>query len=242
MQIFKRIIQKSLNTFGYSIYRNKHDISIQVTLKMLVGQHLLDYPEVRFIQVGAYDGRSDDPLHELIIGYPMRGILLEPQKSVFHKLQANYEGHGRVTLVNAAIADTNGEAALFKIDERAVGPEWLPQLATFSKSTLLKHKSHVPDLEAHIETELVKTVTPNSLVEQYNFQEFDLLVIDTEGYDFQILQLFEQFSLLPPIILFESKHLEHEYQLCIDFLVHRTYQLTSCGPNMLAYSYKNNIS
>ncbi|MCA9260685.1 MAG: hypothetical protein KDA61_15840, partial [Planctomycetales bacterium] len=64
---------------------------------------------LRFIQVGAYDGRLDDDLHDVIANYPCEGVLVEPQVAAFARLQERHADNPRLQLVNAAVDREPGE-------------------------------------------------------------------------------------------------------------------------------------
>lgn len=57
-------------------------ISLDLCSKILLSQE----NQIFLIQVGAYDGVSNDPVRSLIEKYPVRAILVEPQQKAFEKL------------------------------------------------------------------------------------------------------------------------------------------------------------
>ncbi len=61
----------------------------------------------------------------------------------------------------------------------------------------------------HIVKDKVKCLSPKSLIEKFNIKNFDLLVIDTEGYDDVILNEFLKIDDIKPVIIFEWIHIKN---------------------------------
>src|SRR5215203_3467954 len=60
---------------------------------------------LNFIQIGANDGLVNDPFYKFIRRDNWKGILIEPQKDVFQKLQRTHAGNDQLTLANFAIGE-----------------------------------------------------------------------------------------------------------------------------------------
>ncbi len=237
------IAQRLLHFWGYNISRIEEEFSIRVSLNMLLSELLLEKGEVFFIQVGAYDGISGDPIHQLVKKYELKGILLEPQKKIFQKLTENYRDCEDLILINAALADQDGTRALFKISENLrhseIAREFQDldtnQLASFNKETILKEVHRSPKLRGYIVEEEVESISLPTLMRKYNFTGVDVLVIDTEGYDFEVIKLFHLAEIKPRIIFFEIKHLSDEdHATCIKHLVSSGYKLNVYEADALA--------
>ena len=52
-------------------------------LDMVLSHYRVTHPEVRYLQVGAFDGVSGDPIYPLIERHGLRGILIEPPKRMY---------------------------------------------------------------------------------------------------------------------------------------------------------------
>jgi FkbM family methyltransferase len=165
---------------------------------------------LRYCQVGAFNGVMQDPVFPLIEKYNLTGILLEPQPQPFEELRRNYARFQGFKLINAAISDRNGTQTLYKVRHDAKGPEWLHGIASFDKSVLLRHAGSVPGLESMLETQEVRAVTFATLFEECGVDRLDFLQIDTEGYDGEILRLFDFERYKVPIVNFEHKHLSRQ--------------------------------
>lgn len=239
----KNITKRLLHWWGYEISVIEEKFSIHVSLRMLLAELLLDKDEVFFIQVGAYDGVSGDPIHQLVKKHGLKGILLEPQKEIFQKLTENYRDCEDLILLNAALADRDGTRVLFKISEDLMSSEIahefqnldINQLASFEKKTILKEVHRSPKLRDYILEEEVESISVATLIRKYNFKSIDILVVDTEGYDFEIIKLFHLAEIKPRIIMFEIKHLsDRDRDLCIKYLVSSGYKLNVYEADALA--------
>src|SRR5688572_318932 len=68
------------------------------------------------LQVGAYDGVSNDSVYDLLRTYEhTRAVLLEPQPEPFAKLETLWAGSKRVTPLRAALSHDTGVRPLYVI-------------------------------------------------------------------------------------------------------------------------------
>ncbi len=196
--------------------------------------------DLQFVQVGAYDGVMFDPLRPLILAHGWRGILLEPQPDQFAKLTQNYRDQPQLILKNAAIDRRDGEKILYRASDayfanfqRADELEWVRSAATFDRAAFEK----VPHIEGHIEEVPVEGISFDSLFEQTDFGHVHLLQIDTEGFDYEIIKMFDVAKRKPEIIHFEHKMLTpRDLNQCLRMLVKSGYLLAQIeGEDTLAY-------
>lgn len=154
---------------------------------------------LRFIQVGANDGIAHDPLRKFVVERGWRGILCEPQEGVFSALKANYAEHAdRLIFENVAISPDAGGLRLY----HAPGVN-LTVSSTNAATTARQTGVRASDLIAVT----VPTLTLDALVERHDFQGFDLLQIDVEGYDLAVLKTLSLDRHRPGVIQFEHGHL-----------------------------------
>ncbi|MFM7683833.1 MAG: hypothetical protein ACKO7P_13995, partial [Bacteroidota bacterium] len=59
--------------------------------------------DVFFVEIGANDGVDFDPIYQAVIKKKWSGVYIEPQKSVFMKLQSNFLGCENIYFENIAI-------------------------------------------------------------------------------------------------------------------------------------------
>ncbi|MCB9225228.1 MAG: FkbM family methyltransferase [Crocinitomicaceae bacterium] len=204
--------------------------------------------EFTVIQVGANDGITHDPIHKFIKRDRWNGVLLEPQKYVFDKyLTRIYKKHDNIHVVNAAMGYEDGTLPMYKIGFST--ERWATGLATFDKATLekaftsghvarkcAKEKIKIPsDVNQQIIEERVKVRCAESLLKEYNIKKIDLLMIDTEGFDLEVIKMFDIAKNQPGMIIFESSHLsDTEIKEAEELLTKNGYDHKKDGPNMVA--------
>ncbi|MFY9287282.1 MAG: FkbM family methyltransferase, partial [Alphaproteobacteria bacterium] len=99
-------------------------------------------PDVYFIQIGAMDGVSYDPIHKHVKKQKWKGLLFEPIPDMFVKLQNNYRDCSGLTFVNAAIADYEGAIEMMCISEAGMQKAQLTQ-AALGLSSFLPDRGHL---------------------------------------------------------------------------------------------------
>ena len=169
------------------------------------------YPRPFFIEVGANDGEHHDHLRPHILSRRWRGIMVEPVPYIFERLRANYAQFDQVTLENAAIADRDGTMPFYYVvdaadDERERLPDWYDGIGSFDRETLLAHGKAIPDIEKRIVSADVPCMTFESLCHRHQVDQVDLLVIDTEGYDAEILRSIDFQAHQPRLVIYEHFH------------------------------------
>ncbi len=185
--------------------------------RRLAGRRLLrafadDYPRASFVEIGSNDGKQHDHLRPFILTKAWTGIMVEPVPYVFERLQANYAGVQRVALENAAIADRDGPLPFYRLlapakHERDRLPAWYDGIGSFSRAAVLSHVDHIPDIHRRIVREEVPCLTFESLCLKHRVRRVDLLVVDTEGYDFEVLRNIDLEQHRPRLVVYEHFHL-----------------------------------
>ena len=166
-------------------------------------------PQFSILQVGAFDGVSNDPVHELIRTFPqVRAVLLEPQPAPYTALQRLWHDDPRVVTLQAALAADCRERPLYVIAEsHAHLHPFAGQVASFSRGhveTACRRYMWRPPADA-VTSVPVATIDWRTLVARHG--PFDLVVIDAEGYDGEIVHLIDLSEHPPGIIIYEHCHL-----------------------------------
>lgn len=189
-----------------------------------------------FVQIGANDGRIYDPIYPYVTRYNWRGILVEPVEYYFNKLKKNYEKNTRLIFENMAISTKDEIRDLYRIKEGIEYlPKWCGGLGTFNLDVLLTHKWAIPNLEDYIVTTKVNCISFESLLAKHEVARIDLLLIDTEGYDYEIIKQIDFTKIRPRIIAYEHKHLNKiDRKHCECLLKDHNYTLTRHIANTLA--------
>ena len=157
-------------------------------------------PKFFFVQIGANDGISSDPIYEFVTRERVSGIVVEPLSDYYRQLVRNYAAYRSVTPVNCAIHATERWADIHRVDpSRSVGQPWAGGIGSLTKDF---HKlSGTPD--DCIIQERVACMTFDELLQTHSVTHIDLLQIDTEGYDAEILKMIDFSRVKPAIINFE---------------------------------------
>jgi len=210
----KKIIQKLLGLFGVRLVRAAHARkylpkpaldNIEIVVKLFS----LAKKKITVLQIGACDGVTSDSIYSYIRAGDIDAYLVEPSKTNFNKLAQFYTGISNATLINAAVADKDEKRTFYSIKDEGRWKDsgWARQLASFYKEHLLKHDI----LESEIQTEEVNCLTLQSITKNYEIKDLDILVIDTEGYDGEIVKMALEQKVLPNFIVFENAQLVQLY-------------------------------
>ncbi len=212
-----------------------------------VNQLLISFKDKKpfvFIQIGANDGITGDKLHDFIEKFGWNGILVEPVPNIFKRLKNNYSLNKNLEFENSAIGKVNGYLPFYSISEindkgirhkDLLSGFGLDQLGSFDKMTILKHSGMIPDFESFIKEIRVPTLTMNDLFNKYSINKLDLLQIDTEGYDFEILNHFSFNNVKPEILIFEHQHMtRNEYKVLVKKISKAGYRLFINGWDTIA--------
>jgi FkbM family methyltransferase len=240
----KQSVKQLLATLGYRIQctrhcprqllERKHLRSIE--LDDVICRRMLEVGrEFTFIQVGAFDGISTDPLHKYITRYGWRGVLIEPQPRAVAQLRELYRDNDRIVILQAALDCRSGKRTLFTVDcDNA--PRWAGGMASFQRDNILKNSYFIPGLEAMIKEIVVNCIPFDDVMQRIPLDGLDLLQVDAEGADGQILSLFPFSSVRPAILHWESKNLtKPEQEKVLEMLTKYGYRFARSGEeDMLA--------
>ncbi len=184
-----------------------------------------------FLQVGASDGKTNDPLYPLVVRYGLRGLCVEPLPQSFQLLQETYRDRAGIILENLAISATDGPVTLTVADGAGMNID-LAQKSSLSGDCVRKH---LP-VGGRVNTIQVASMTIGSLCRKHGLKRLSLLQVDTEGFDFQVIRQTFDAGLMPDAIHYESLHLgRSEMEDCRALLREKGYELVESTVNTLAW-------
>jgi FkbM family methyltransferase len=189
-----------------------------------------------FIQVGAYDGLSTDPLRRYIERCGWRGVMLEPQPGPAAQLRRLYEGNPNIVILEAAVESERMTRTLYTVDSDSL-PKWAGGMASFDRGHIVRHGYLLPGVEKFIRELRVDCIPFADVIQaQPDGNRLDVLQIDAEGADGRILSLFPFDRLGPAIVHWEIKNMTRlEQEAALDLLCSHRYLVTrSGGEDMLA--------
>jgi FkbM family methyltransferase len=179
-----------------------------------------------FVQIGAFDGVSGDPLHRLIVRHGWRGVLAEPQREHFERLEDTYRRQPGLTLRQVAVADRRGVRTLYTVAPRDDHPQWAPQVASFDRAQVMRHAGSMPGLAERVQPVQVHCVTLDDLLGEAPDGVVDLLQIDVEGYDAELIRMLDLERWQPAIVRFEHKHLSRrDHDAAVQRLLDHDYRV-----------------
>lgn len=189
------------------------------------------------VQIGANDGRSNDPISSTLRTRGWSGLLVEPLPSVFRQLVANYHGVDGVRFANVAVGPLDDKMKIYTVAPRDGDPEWVTQIASLDRDVVLRHRFALPDLDERIEPVDIDCLRIASLLERYDVAAIDVLHVDAEGLDDEILgQIDPSASWAPRYVLFEAKHMSVEqYDGITQHLRAHGYHFVDLWPDVFAY-------
>ena len=172
-------------------------------------------------------------------------LLVEPIKSAFDQLEKNYSGYKNVKFINKAIDVVNGKKNIFSVNPKyydfyekkykSKDVSWLT-VASFHKEHLEYHGIK----SKHIQSTEIDCINFKELIEQYDFQKLDLLVVDTEGYDDVLITNFIQNTDIRPIIILEWIHIKkNKAEELIELLKSNNYKFLKLNKDLICI--QNNL-
>lgn len=219
------LVRKSLRKVGIEISYVTPDYKPGLYDTILTASVSIQ-PSFNIIQVGANDGKYNDPIYDFVKEYKNRTniILIEPQDELIPYLKENYSYHPSSEVYNKAIGADESTIQLYRVKEKYwdeinvdYGKDW-PDYRVFTGVTTSNKEQLVNWVSKHVQTEL----QPSEIIEQYDvdviqpstiitrsqiMDEVHLLQVDTEGLDDEVVYTFFDNGVYPSIINIESKHL-----------------------------------
>jgi FkbM family methyltransferase len=208
---------------------------LTINLDHLIALRMQTDPDIFFVQIGAFDGQTGDQLHKYVVEHRWQGILVEPQPEQFTALRTAYRDHPQLDLRNIAISDKAETRTLYAIDTSFSGlPDWAPQIATFDRARIEAAEIRGPDGEMAICEYEVPCLPLSDLLA--DVVRVDLLQVDTEGFDAEIIRMFDFHTFRPSIVRFENVCLSRaDHEMAVARLVQHGYRVAITGNDTLAW-------
>ena len=179
-------------------------------LPMYWFDQLLGNQPATIVQIGSNDGKTGDPLYELLHkNQEWKALFVEPIPHYFEQLKTNYPDKQRFSFENTAI-NQGDELQFFWVDQKAKLtfenlPFWYEQIGSFNKAHILNELG--VEIEPFIVSKTIQGINLKTLFAKHQMENLDILHIDTEGYDWIILSQLDLANFQPKFILFEYNHL-----------------------------------
>ncbi len=180
----------------------RHAIAAKVLERMQAGD------EFKFLQIGAHNASGAAEPSVLSGGVRRRGVLVEPQPHFASRLRDRFRDDSSIQVFECAVGDAPGAMPFFVVDDPSGSlPPWTTQIASFSRSHVERFSAEVPEIRNRIRETRVEVATAADICERAGMDQLDLLMIDVEGWDWQVLRAFPFERVSVGLVVFEHGHL-----------------------------------
>jgi FkbM family methyltransferase len=238
------LLKRQITRHGYWVSRKTsvlHDRwaeEIHFDASFPIAHLLVQKSPLQFVQIGAFDGVSNDFLAPFVRRGLLQGLMVEPEPAAFAQLQANCGDRPGVRLVPLAVAKTNGSVKMYRVKREFWHlHEAAPQLTSLDPGNIRKWLAgRTPNPDDVMEGFDVRAVTFEQLLAEHGMTALDVLQIDTEGYDAEIIRMIPFERLRPTIINFEILNLsKSDTEAIYTLLMDRGYRLHESKVDCTAY-------
>lgn len=170
---------------------------------------------------------SNDPMIQILKEIPSWSkYFVEPIPVIYDQLRENVKALPNAIAINVAIGVNPATANLVEylsmyclknaVQDRYFQKKgldfWANQICSFNPLHVNKHypKGEVVAIN-------VTTLSPSLLLHKYNISSPDVVLIDTEGYDYKVLQNFPLARMRPSVLIYEILHLDQEDRVAAEY-------------------------
>ena len=139
-------------------------------------------------------------------------LLVEPVPHNISAIKENLKEFKNIHLEPVAVASVRESKDFFFVKATSINKlkkHWASGIGSFNKNHLLNHRTKRFLIEEDdIDKIPIKTVKFEDLIEKYSITEIDKILIDIEGYEYEILRDMDLKKVRINSILFEYKHFD----------------------------------
>jgi FkbM family methyltransferase len=185
--------------------------AISPTLRAAVTRAL--HPGFFFVNIGANDGVSNDPIYPFLREHSWHGIVVEPLGPLLEELRSNYRDFPGIIFEQAAIVAAP-RPFYYLPASSGYQRTWTKQVGTLNPASLVKTiglmRVHQfdgpvpPGLEQSVASIEVPCLTFHALMEKHRVERVDFLSIDAESADYEIFCSIDLARWRPRILCIET--------------------------------------
>lgn len=194
------------------------------------------HKKVFFVSIGSNDGISGDPLREFIITKKWSGLMIEPVPHVFKRLRQAYKNVPHIIFENVALGNSIGSTDFWFIKKNNVLKSGYDQIGSFDlnqKKIYSKYLHLWPRLKEFLTCQKLPTLPLQKILSNHHIKHVDVLMIDTEGFDYQVIKQIDFAKIKPKIIIYEHCNLSlSDKTAATNLLIKHGYQVQNCGDNV----------
>tara|TARA_B100001027_G_scaffold170254_1_gene121779 strand:- start:84 stop:698 length:615 start_codon:yes stop_codon:yes gene_type:complete len=143
---------------------------------------------------------------------PEKVLLVEPVPHNVVEIKKNLNNLEGITIEQVALSDKNETRNFYFVKNTSIHKlkkHWSSGIGSFNKQHLLDHKSKRFKIEEEdIDKISIEVIRFKDLVDKYNINQIDKLLVDVEGSEFAILNDIDLNSINIKRIIFEYKHFD----------------------------------
>ena len=143
---------------------------------------------------------------------PEKVLLVEPVPHNVEAIKKNLNNLEGIKIEQVALSDKNETRNFYFVKNTSIHKlkkHWSSGIGSFNKQHLLDHKSKRFKIEEEdIDKISIETIRFKDLVDKYNINQIDKLLVDVEGSEFAILNDIDLSSINIKKIIFEYKHFD----------------------------------
>jgi len=143
---------------------------------------------------------------------PEKVLLVEPVPHNVVEIKKNLNNLEGITIEQVALSDKNETRHFYFVKNTSIHKlkkHWSSGIGSFNKQHLLDHKSKRFKIEEEdIDKISIEAIRFKDLVDKYNINQIDKLLVDVEGSEFAILNDIDLNSINIKKIIFEYKHFD----------------------------------
>ena len=162
------------------------------------------------VVIGAHIGIHIKSEIEKIL--PEKVLLVEPVPHNVVEIKKNLNNLEGITIEQVALSDKNETRNFYFVKNTSIHKlkkHWSSGIGSFNKQHLLDHKSKRFKIEEEdIEKISIEAIRFKDLVDKYNINQIDKLLVDVEGSEFAILNDIDLSAINIKKIIFEYKHFD----------------------------------
>ena len=143
---------------------------------------------------------------------PEKVLLVEPVPHNVAEIKKNLNNLKGIIIEQVALSDKNETRNFYFVKNTSIHKlkkHWSSGIGSFNKQHLLDHKSKRFKIEEEdIDKISIEAIRFKDLVDKYNINQIDKLLVDVEGSEFAILNDIDLNSINIKRIIFEYKHFD----------------------------------
>lgn len=210
---------KRLSAIRNRVERNSYRIFLPPELEIAISA-MAGRGKLTFVQVGANDGKTGDPIFNSVIAHGARALLIEPQPWLIDEIKKNYsEFSGELVLENIAVGPGGGKLSIY-ILKKSYWDEYISRVGRHPSAIFSPDQEQVlgriaqrlrltrDEAMQRIEALEVPVHPLSAIIARNGFDNPDVVQIDCEGWDVRVIESLG--TVRPALINFESCNLSAE--------------------------------